>query len=167
MIKAAVALRPMLPDDGPMLARIFVSSIEELTGDDYSPAQQAAWSAAADDEAAFASRMSGFLTLIASVAERPVGFASLRGNDHVEMLFVHPDAAGQGVAATLCDALERLAKARGAARLSVHASDTAEGFFRKRGYEPKQRETVARGEVWLGRTLMTKTLDAARLPDRP
>lgn len=167
MSKAAVTLRPMLPGDGPVLARIFVASIEELTGDDYSPAQQAAWSAAADDEAAFSTGLSGFLTLIASAGEGPVGFASLRGIDHLEMLFVHPDAAGQGIAAALCDALERLAKARGATRLGVHASDTAEGFFKRRGYEPKQRETVARGDVWLGRTLMTKTLDDARLPGQP
>ena len=33
-----------------MLAAIFVESIEGLTGDDYSEAQQQAWVAAADDE---------------------------------------------------------------------------------------------------------------------
>ena len=46
------ALRPFLPADTPMLAAIFVASIEELTGDDYSEAQQEAWAAAADDEEA-------------------------------------------------------------------------------------------------------------------
>ena len=33
-----------------MLAAIFVAAIEELTGDDYSEAQQEAWASAADDE---------------------------------------------------------------------------------------------------------------------
>ena len=42
------------------------------------------------------------------------------------MLFVHPSVAGQGVAAMLFDALEKLAGARGAKNLTVDASDTAE-----------------------------------------
>ena len=42
------ALRPYLASDTPMLAQIFVAAIHELTGDDYSEAQQEAWAAAAD-----------------------------------------------------------------------------------------------------------------------
>ncbi len=45
-----LALRPMLPTDAPFLAEIFRASIEDLTADDYSAAQQEAWAAAADDE---------------------------------------------------------------------------------------------------------------------
>ena len=37
------ALRPFLAADAPVLAEIFRASIEELTGEDYSAAQQAAW----------------------------------------------------------------------------------------------------------------------------
>ena len=66
----------------------------------------------------------------------PVGFASLKGADHIDMLFVHPSAAGQGVASMLVDALEKLAGGRGAKILTVDASDTASEFFAKRGYEP-------------------------------
>ena len=40
---------PFCRQDAPMLAEIFRASIEELTEDDYSPAQQEAWAAAADD----------------------------------------------------------------------------------------------------------------------
>ena len=39
------ALRPFLAADTPMLAAIFVAAIEELTGEDYSEAQQEAWAA--------------------------------------------------------------------------------------------------------------------------
>ena len=44
------ALRPFLGEDTPVLAAIFAASIEELTGDDYSEAQQQAWASAAEDE---------------------------------------------------------------------------------------------------------------------
>ncbi len=39
---SAPALRPFLPADTPILAAIFVASVEALTGDDYSEAQQEA-----------------------------------------------------------------------------------------------------------------------------
>ena len=118
-----------------MLAAIFVAAIQELTGDDYSEAQQEAWAAVADDEAAFGKKLAGELTLIATLQNAPVGFASLKGNDHIEMLYVHPSVTGQGVGAMLCDALEKLAGARGTKTLSVDASDNALDFFRKRGFQ--------------------------------
>ena len=43
-------LRPFLPADTPVVAAIFRASIEELTEDDYNPAQQEAWASLADDE---------------------------------------------------------------------------------------------------------------------
>jgi putative acetyltransferase len=155
---SAPALRPMLPADIPVLAAIFVASIEELTGDDYSEAQQIAWAGAADDEENFGARLAGELTLVATIQGAPVGFASLKGADHIDMLYVHPSAVKQGVATTLCDALEKLAGARGAKALTVEASDTAERFFAKRGYVATQRNSVTVGNEWLANTTMTKTL---------
>ncbi|MCA1360033.1 MULTISPECIES: GNAT family N-acetyltransferase [Bradyrhizobium] len=155
------ALRPFLPADVPMLAAIFAASIEELTGDDYSEAQQEAWMAAAEDEE-FGKRLASDLTLIATLEGSPVGFASLRGNDHIRMLYVHPAVAGQGIATMLVDALEKLAGGRGAKSLSVDASDTAEGFFAKRGYTAQQRNSVTINDEWLANTTMKKTLGAGQ-----
>jgi len=161
------ALRPFLAADTPVLAAIFAASIEELTGDDYSEAQQQAWAAAADDEEKFGKRLAGELTLIATLENSPVGFASLRGTDHIDMLYVHPSAAGQGVASMLCDALEKLAGGRGAKSLTVDASDNAEGFFLKRGYAGKQRNTVTVNGEWLANTTMQKTLGEGAAPGGP
>ena len=154
------ALRPFLAEDTPVLAAIFAAAIEELTGDDYSEAQQQAWAAVAEDEAQFGKKLASELTLIATVQNSPVGFASLKGNDHIDMLYVHPSLAGQGVASMLCDALERLAGSRGAKSLTVDASDNAEEFFRKRGYVARQRNTVTVNGEWLANTTMQKTLSS-------
>src|SRR3954454_10123254 len=151
------ALRPFLAADTPILAAIFVAAIQELTGDDYSKAQQEAWAAAADDEEAFGKKLGGELTLIATLQNSPVGFASLKGPDHIEMLYVHPSVAGQGVASMLCDALEKLAGARGTKSLSVDASDSAIEFFRKRGFVASQRNSVTVNGEWLANTTMQKT----------
>ena len=152
------ALRPFLAADTPVLAAIFVASVEELTGDDYSEAQQQAWASAADDEEQFGQRLASELTLIATLQNSPVGFASLKGTGHIDMLYVHPGAVGQGVASMLCDALEKLAGGRGAKSLSVDASDNAQEFFLKRGYVGKQRNTVTVNGEWLANTTMQKTL---------
>ncbi|WP_291869353.1 GNAT family N-acetyltransferase [Bradyrhizobium sp.] len=158
------ALRPFLAEDTPVLAAIFVASIEELTGDDYSDAQRQAWASAADDEEQFGQRLAGELTLIATIQNSPVGFASLKGADHIDMLFVHPSAVGQGVASMLCEALEKIAGGRGAKSLTVDASDTAMEFFLKRGYVGKQRNTVTVNGEWLANTTMQKPLGDGAAP---
>lgn len=153
-----LALRPLLPADLPLLREIFRDSIEELTSDDYTLPQQEAWASTADDEAAFGKRLAGELTVIATMEGSPVGFAALEGKDKIDMLYVHPAATGQGIAAMLIDALEKLASGRGAEKLTVAASDSARGFFEKRGYVAQQRNTITVGDEWLANTTLSKPL---------
>ena len=152
------ALRPFLAEDASTVVQIFQAAIAELTSDDYSEAQQEAWASVADDVGDFAAKLGGQLTLVATLDGEPVGFASLAGKDKIDMLYVHPDAAGQGAGATLADALEKLAGARGAEKLTVDASDTARGFFEHRGYAAQSRNSISIGDEWLANTTLTKTL---------
>jgi putative acetyltransferase len=156
--KPEFALRPFLPADVPLLAEIFRASIEQLTADDYSEAQQEAWASAADDEAQFGARLANALTLLATLDGSPVGFASLANGDQIDMLYVHPVVAGRGVGTLLCDALEKLAQARGVKRLTTDASDTARPFFERRSYTLEQRNTVMRGGEWIANTTLRKDL---------
>ena len=157
-----LALRPFLPADAPVLREIFRDSIEDLTADDYTEAQQEAWASAADDLGVFKAKLLAQLTLVATLEGSPVGFASLEGKDKIDMLYVHPAATGQGVGAMLVDALEKLAGARGTERLTVDASDSARGFFEKRGYVAQQRNTVSVGDEWLANTTLQKQLATKR-----
>jgi len=153
-----LAMRPMLPEDVPLLAEIFRASIEELTADDYSDGQREAWASAADDEEEFGARLAGELTLVATYEGAAIGFASLADNTKIDMLYVHPGAAGQGAGAMLADALEKLAAGRGSKELTVEASDTARSFFERRGYSARTRNTVSLGGEWLANTTMSKSL---------
>jgi putative acetyltransferase len=157
----AFALRPFLIEDAPLLAEIFRASVEELTVDDYSESQQQAWVAAADDQEELARRLSDQLTLIATLNGSPVAFASLANNETIDLIYVHPAAAGRGVGTMLVDALEKLGLARGARRLTADVSDSAQDFFEKRGFTATQRNTVQRGGEWLTNTTMEKKLGAA------
>ena len=155
-----IARRPMLPADVPLLVEIFRSSIDELTADDYSDAQREAWAAVADDEAAFGERLSKQLTLVGTMEGSAVGFASLKMPDVLDMLYVHPAAGENGVATLLVDALEKLATARGAGKLTADVSDSAVDFFRKRGFVAQTRNTRPLGGEWLANTTMEKKLAA-------
>jgi putative acetyltransferase len=154
------ALRPFLPQDIATVAQIFRDAIEELTEDDYDDAQRAAWAASADDEASFAKRLAGQTTLLALRDSELVGFASLKGNDYIDMLYVRPEIAGEGIGTFLATAVETLARGRSAKTLSVDASDTALPFFEKLGFKPQLRQSISLDGEWLANTKMAKTLEA-------
>src|SRR3954454_5332747 len=155
---AKLALRPYVPADASLLADIFRSSIEELTGEFYSDAQRQAWASAADADESFAARLARQLTLLGTFDGGPVGFASLKGADELDMLYVHPAAVGQGVGTMLMDAVERLVAARGGSRLVADVSDAAESFFKRHGFVPQRRNTVPIAGEWLASTTMEKKL---------
>jgi putative acetyltransferase len=155
-MSAAAALRPYLPSDAARCAAIFRASIEELAADDYDEAQRAAWAEAADDEPAFGARLARSLTLVATISGETVGFASLKGPDVIDMLYVDPQFARRGIGAALIDALTRLAQARGAAQLTSQVSDAARSVFERQGFVAQQRNLVRIDGQWLANTTMTK-----------
>jgi putative acetyltransferase len=160
-----VSLRPCVRSDARRCADIFRSSIEELAADDYDAEQREAWASAADDEDAFAARLAGALTLVAVIDGAAAGFASLKGADVIDMLYVDPGFAGLGAGSALVDALTKLAAARGAKRLTVEASEVAKPLFEKQGFAAQRRNLVRVGDEWLANTTMTKSLGAKSAPD--
>jgi len=160
----AVSFRPYLPADAARCAAIFRMSIEELAADDYDAEQREAWASAADDEDAFAARLAAALTLIAIIDGAAVGFASLKGAEEIDMLYVDPEFAGQGAGRALVDALTKLAQARGAKRVTVEASEVAKPLFERLGFAAQKRNLVRVGDEWLANTTMTKSLGAVEAP---
>ena len=164
-------LRPFLPADTVALRELFAQSIEELTQDDYDEEQRVAWVLEAADADAFAQRLGQMLTLVVQIEGEYLGFASLKDNKIIDMLFVHPYYTGEGVGTALVAALEKIAAARGAETISADASDAAGEFFGKLGYTATQRNSVPLDDQWLSNTRMVKVLKVAAggspAPTRP
>jgi putative acetyltransferase len=156
-----------MPADTMALRDLFAQSIEELTAEDYTEDQRIAWVTKAEDAQAFADRLSGMVTIIVQVEGEYLGFAALKDNTILDMLYVHPYAAGQGVGTALADALEKLATARGVKEITVEASDTAQPFFEGRGYVAGQRNLIPIEDQWLSNTTMKKQLAPADEPAKP
>lgn len=151
-------LRPFMPADTMGLRELFAASIEELTQEEYDEDQRVAWASAAEDAQAFAKRLGGAVTLVVMIEGEYAGFGSLKDNTQIDMLYVHPWHAGEGVGSAIADALERIAAARGASEITVEASDTAQIFFEGRGYVPTQRNSVPVDDQWLTNMTMKKQL---------
>ena len=158
MASPAHPLRPFIPADAIPLRELFAQSIEELTQDDYDEDQRAAWASAAEDAGEFAKRLGSATTLVVQVDGEHLGFASLKDNTVLDLLYVHPHYAGEGIGTALCDAIEKIAAARGAESLTVEASETAVLFFEGRGYVPTKRNSIPIGDLWLTNTTMKKEL---------
>jgi putative acetyltransferase len=154
----AVSFRPYLPSDAARCAAIFRDAIEFSAADDYDDDQRAAWAARAGDEAAFGAKLAAELTIVATLEGFVVAFATLKGADELDMLYVDPAAGRQGVGAALVDALARLARSRGAKSLKAEASDVAKPLFDRLGFVAELRSLVQTDDQWLAHTTMTKKL---------
>ncbi|MEQ1578703.1 MAG: GNAT family N-acetyltransferase [Hyphomicrobium sp.] len=151
-------LRPYLAGDVMILRELFAASVEELMQDDYDENQRAAWVSIAEDEVEFQVRLGEQLTLVVEVEGEQMGFVSLKDNSVLDMLYVHPHYVGQGIGTALVEAVEKIAKARGAKSIAVDSSDTAQMFFEERGYSATQRTTLPLEDELLSMTAMVKTL---------
>jgi putative acetyltransferase len=161
---SAVAFRPYLPADAARCAAIFRDAIEFSAADDYDDDQRAAWARRADDESAFGAKLAGELTIVATLQGFVVAFASLKGADELDMLYVDPAAGRQGVGSALIDALSRLAKSHGAKRVTAQASDASKPLFDRLGFVAERRSLVQLDDQWLAHTTMVKTLGADPAP---
>jgi putative acetyltransferase len=154
----AIALRPYLPADAPRCLEIFHASIEEIASEDYDADQRAAWRSRASDPTDFAARLAQALTLVATAQGMIAGFASLKGADLIDMIYVDPAFSGRGIGGALIDALVKLAKARGADRITSDVSDTARSTFERQGFVAQRRNLASVEDQWLANTTMTKSL---------
>jgi putative acetyltransferase len=167
---SAISFRPFLAKDAPVLAELFADSIEELGEEHYDASQRAAWASAAEDIEAFGETLGKMLTILAEVRGEILGFASLKDdpkrkeNRIVEMLYVAPSHARQGIGRALLDVMELLARQRGAESLTADASEVAVELFEKAGYEMQARNTVMRADEWLVNTTMKKSLPENSTP---
>lgn len=84
------------------------------------------------------------------------GFADLQANGYIDMFFVAPAYARQGVARALMAHLHTQAVLRGIDRLWAHVSLAAEPFFAAQGFVVEERQEALRAGVVLRNARMAK-----------
>lgn len=159
----ALRLAPLSACDAAAAAELFHETVHAVNARDYTPEQLDAWAPGGDGPARrLAERLLGQGALGAWEGGVLVGFGSLEGTDLLDMLYVHKDYQGRGVARLLAGTLECEARVRGARAVRTLASITARQFFERRGYVALRENVVVRAGVQLTNFLMEKDLDAGR-----
>lgn len=157
----SVRVRPYRPGDAPAMAGLFHAAVHALAARDYTPEQMRAWSPAPGDPARWAEvAADGRVTLIAVDADdRPVAYADLEPDGHVDHLYRHPDHPG--AAAPLLAAVEDVARSRGLTRLRTEASEPARRFLTGHGFIEEGRRDFNYGGVAMHNYAMSKVVQPA------
>ena len=138
-------LRPFRDCDAEKLAAVALAAIGEVGVRHYSPEQVAAWANRHPGPAMYRDRAAkGHVIIVAAdETDRPVAYAVLEPDGHVDRLFNHPDHTRRGLATRLLAAVEATARAAGLERLYTEASELARPSFERAGYTMVHRRDFA------------------------
>ena len=138
-------IRPYRPADCAGLMKLFHDTVHTVCNRDYTPAQLDAWAPKSMDPREWDARFRSLTTLVAEEGKAVWGFGAIREDGYLDLLYVHRDHQGKGVASILCDFLEGL---HPVTTVTVHASRTARPFFEARGYQvTAEQQAERRGQV--------------------
>ncbi len=127
-------LRAYRPEDKSYLQQLFFSTVHTVNAGDYTPEQLAIWAPNVPDRR-FWSLLDGQVCFVVENQKLPVGFIGLAGDGDINLLYVHADFQGRGIANALYKQVERLVRKRGLGLLQVTSSITARAFFEKKGFD--------------------------------
>lgn len=154
-----LVLRNYASRDAEATKNVCVDAITTIASNDYSPEQIAAWIAGLPQNlAGWDEQMRSRDSFVAIACGQVVGFADVNGDGYIDMVFVSPEFAKQGVGSALLQEAERRVRLLGADRLSAHVSFTAKSLFESHGLTTVRRRWVSRNGVDLVNFRMEKSL---------
>jgi putative acetyltransferase len=162
-----ITLRPYRSDDAPALLALFRDTIRRVNCRDHSPAQLAAWASDDIDTVAWFGRFSGRFVPVAEEAGRPVGFAELEPDGHIDRVYVSADHQRRGIGQQLLAAVVAEARRLGLGRLFTEASITARPFFEAQGFVVLAPQVVTCRGVEVVNYRMERVLEEPTAVARP
>lgn len=151
-----MTIREYRPSDCGALAELFYHTVHTVNARDYTEEQLDAWASGSMDLERWDQSFREHYTIVAAENGIVVGFGDIKKaidkTAYLDRLYVHKDYQGKGIAAAICDELERAA----GGKITTHASITAKPFFEKRGYRLIRAQQVERQGVSLTNFVMEK-----------
>ncbi|MCB9276592.1 MAG: GNAT family N-acetyltransferase [Lewinellaceae bacterium] len=137
---------------------LFRETVLTATAQAYDEHQRLAWASGWAGQARWEQRLREQYFLVTKQKGQLVGFASIRPDGYLDVLYVHRDFQRQGIARKLYEELEAEARRSGVAWLETDASITARPFFEKMGFAVLAEQQKAISAVVLTNYRMRKTL---------
>ena len=159
--RVEVTIRAYAPRDAADLADVFFRSVRQVALSAYTAAQVKAWAPEPRTaEWAHGEASDGRLVLVAANADdRPVAYIDLEPNGHIDRVFCAPEAAGQGIASRLNDAVQAAAREQGIRSLFTEASELARRLFERKGFAVVERQDLVVRSVAIHNYRMAKALN--------
>ena len=145
-------IRKYKSTDCKYLAQLFYDTVHSINSKDYSKKQLDAWATGNIDLKQWDESFKKNYTIVALENNIIVGFGDIDKTGYLDRLYVRWDCQGMGIATALCDILESCTDGG----KITHASITAMGFFKKRGYRVLKEQQVQRSGIYLTNYVMEK-----------
>lgn len=144
------------------MQQLFVGTIETVCSSDYNPEQIGAWTSGIENEQRWRELLTHQFVLVAQIGECIVGFGSLAKGGCIDMLYVHKNFQGKGIATAILKLLEDEALRLNYVKLFSDVSITAKGFFERLGFKAINEQLNIRQGVQLMNYKMVKLLSGMR-----
>lgn len=142
------------------LKNLYQGTITHINSRHYNPAQVRAWAARGERIASLENKINQQYFYVAVTPEDTItGFASVEADGELDMMFVHKDFQGMGIATLLIQRIFEKARELGLPSLTSYVSITARPFFEKMGFKVVETRQVDLGEVALTNYKMIKSLE--------
>lgn len=145
--------------DIPSLKSLYQGTITHINSQHYNPEQITAWAATGERITSLENKIKEQYFYVAITASGVItGFSSLEEDGELDMMYVHKDYQGQGIASLLIQQIYKKAAELGLSKLTAYVSITARPFFEKQGFKVMETQQVQLGEVTLTNYEMIKTI---------
>lgn len=147
-----MVIRAYQPSDCNELAELFYNTVHTINAKDYTKEQLDAWASGQINLEKWDWSFQNHYTLVAVEHGCIAGFGDIDHTGYLDHLFVHAAYQGRGIAAAICDQLERVVQTD----IVTHASITARPFFERRGYKVVKKQQVECQGIFLTNFVMEK-----------
>jgi putative acetyltransferase len=152
-------LRIATIEDTEQLKALYQGTIREINSRHYNPTQIIAWAATGEKIISLHKKINEQYFYVAETSDGHItGFASLENDGELDMMYVHKDFQGNGIAAMLINRIFEKAVELGLQELTAYVSITAKPFFEKQGFVVVAEQEIMIGEVALTNYEMKREL---------
>ena len=127
-------IRKVSEKDIPAITQLFKETIEAVNSKDYNGEQIKVWSAGHIYTDRWINRLTSQYFIVAVIDEVIVGFGSITPEGYLDMMYVHKNYQGIGIAYALVDELLANASKNNLSIITSDVSITAKPFFEKKGF---------------------------------
>jgi len=117
------------------IAQLYRETILTVNANDYTKEQIKAWASTYSNQAGWVRRMEEQYFYVSVLDKKIVGFASIDKFGYFDLLYVHKDYQGQGIATKLAAKIEEVARQNEMTEITVQSSLTAKPFFEQAGFK--------------------------------